>query len=59
MVDTLHTNKLPGDWGMQPKTLVVLSAHGIARVFLMEEDSLHELASLHTSDIDYQYSDNE
>ena len=25
----------------------------------MEEHSLHELASLHTSDIDYQYSDNE
>lgn len=25
----------------------------------MEDDSLHELASLHSSDMDYQYSDNE
>jgi hypothetical protein len=59
MVKTLHTKNLPGSWNTQPKTLVIFSAHDIARVFFMEEHSLHELASLHTSDIDYQYSDNE
>ena len=59
MFKPLHSKKLPRTRSPQPKTIFIISAHDIARLFVVEQYDLHELSPLHTEATDYNYSDKE
>lgn len=59
MFTSLFKKTLPSSRQSMPKTIFVISAHNIARIFLADKYEIQELTPLHTEATDYEYSDKE
>ena len=59
MFKSIASKKLPNGRKFKPKTILIISAHTIARVFIIDRDDIHELKPLHTEATEYEYSDKE
>lgn len=59
MFKPLFSTKLPDAQKPHPKTIFIISAHTIARVFIIDDHDIHELSPIHTEDTEYKYTDKE
>lgn len=59
MIKTADTKKIPTIGIPKKKTILVLSAHTIARVFKIDKDDIEELSPIHTDETEFKYSDKE
>lgn len=59
MLKSIVSKKLPNGRKFKPKTILVISAHTIARVCIIEKDNIQELKPLHTEATEYNYTDKE
>ena len=59
MFTPIISKELPSSRKSMPKTILLISTHDIARIFIVEKYDIHELAPLHTEDTEYKYSDKE